>query len=54
VAPRRRQLRPEANEAAIVRVVDAVLLEQDEMAVKRARYVTLASITPFVGPPAAA
>ena len=36
VAPRR--LRPEADEAAIVRLVDAVLLEQnDEVAVKRAR-----------------
>ena len=32
------QLRPEADEAAIVRLVDAVLLEQnDEVAVKRAR-----------------
>ncbi len=36
------------NEAAITRLVGAILLEQnDEWAVQRARYITLESITPI-------
>lgn len=36
------------NEAAITRLVDAILLEQnDEWAVQRARYITLESIAPL-------
>jgi len=48
------------NEAAIVRLVGAILLEQnDEWAVQRARYITLESFAPvsddpLVGLPAAA
>jgi transposase-like protein len=48
------------NEAAIVRLVGAILLEQnDEWAVQRARYITLESMAPLsddplVGLPAAA
>ena len=48
------------NEAAIVRLVGAILLEQnDEWAVQRARYITLESIAPvsddpLVGLPAVA
>ena len=35
------------NEASIIRLVGAILLEQnDEWAVQRARYITLESITP--------
>ena len=48
------------NEAAIIRLVGAILLEQnDEWAVQRARYITLESIAPvsddpLVGLPAVA
>jgi hypothetical protein len=44
--PRPRTLPPH-NEAAITRLVGAILLEQnDEWAVQRARYITLESISP--------
>ena len=40
------------NEAAITRLVGAILLEQnDEWAVQRARYITLESITPVSDDP---
>ena len=40
------------NEAAIVRLVGAILLEQnDEWAVQRARYITLESIAPISDDP---
>jgi transposase-like protein len=40
------------NEAAITRLVGAILLEQnDEWAVKRARYITLESIAPVSNDP---
>lgn len=40
------------NEAAITRLVSAILLEQnDAWAVQRARYITLESITPIGGDP---
>ena len=41
------------NEDAVVRLVGAILLEQnDELAVRRARYMTLETITPMRDDPA--
>ena len=47
-----RRLVPTPSEAAILRLVGAILLEQnDEWAVQRARYMTLETIAPLSNDP---